>query len=516
MDKKFVLVVLFLSPLLVIVFGVGSSVPAAASPLIVRVPDDYQTIQEAVDAASPEDIILVAAETYFEHVIVNKALSLIGEGANSIIDGNGTGKVISVTSDNVYISGFTIQNGRNPGIWLNSDYNTIQGNTITKNIFDGLVANHSNHNRIIQNKISHNGDGPPDLRWGSGITLMYSNGNIISNNSISNNALGGIDLSSSHDNIVNHNTLKNNSVSVDLSSSVGNIVSDNLMTSNGNGVSIEVSTENTIEHNQILKNDIGIGIGYSSTNVIKENNISENTIHGIAIAETSTNITVVGNTISKNRNGIKIHYSNGSVIHHNNLINNTKSAPEDVYPNVNTWDDDYPSGGNYWSNYTGVDSDHDGIGDTPHTLDARNRDNFPLMGPISFFEAGTWSGTSCDIHVISNSTISNFRLNKTQKTISFNVTGPDHTTGFCRITTPNIIVQDLWQNNYTILIDGKQPLTTRNWTEGTCTYIHFTYLHSEHKIIIIPEFLAIIILPLFMTITLCTVISRRRKIRPQF
>jgi len=50
---------------------------------------------------------------------------------------------------------------------------------------------------------------------------------------------------------------------------------------------------------------------------------------------------------------------------------------------VNVWDDGYPSGGNYWSDYTGVDANSDGIGDTPYILDAQNVDNYPLMQPFN-------------------------------------------------------------------------------------------------------------------------------------
>ena len=531
MVKKFVLAVLLLSPLLVIVFGVLSSVPVAASPLIIRVPDDYQTVQGAVDAASPGDIVLVSAGTYYEHVRVNKTVSLVGESRETtIIDGNRTGDALYVTADNVKISGFNIQNGGGLGVYLGrgivlerSNGNTIYANTIASNVF-GVWLEESSGNMITGNHILNNGVGPGFLMHGAGIVLEFSNRNIISNNLISNNVVGGISLSSSYDNIVNQNTVTKNVEGVFLVSSGRNIVSDNVMTSNDGGIEIRLSTKNTIRHNQIFKNEGGgIGVWGSKMNVIRENNITGNKI-GIGISHRSPNNTFVGNTISKNRNGIKIHLSNGSIIHHNNFTNNTVNVPEDVYPNVNTWDDGYPSGGNYWSDYAGADlyngphrnlTGSDGIGDTPHTLDTRNKDRFPLLGPISIFEAGAWNGTSREVHVVSNSTISNFQLNKTQRTISFNVTGPDYTVGFCRVTIPNIIVQDLWQNNYTALVDEKPPLTTRNWTDGsTYTYIHFTYLHSEHEVTIIAEFPAAVIPPLLMTISLCAAILRRRKIKP--
>jgi parallel beta-helix repeat protein len=523
MVKKYVLAAWLISSLLVIVFTVVAGMSVSASLSIIHVPDDYPTIQEAVDAADFGDIVVVSAGTYYENVRVNKTISLVGESRETtIIDGNRTGDVLYVTADNVKITEFTIQNGAD-GIFLNhSSGNIIYGNTLASNVFDGVWLNESSGTMIIGNRILNNGGGVPPLMYGGGIALGYSNSNIISNNSISNNMAYGIDLSSSYDNIINHNTVTNHSGGVELFFSGGNIVSDNVVASNSGGIGMTYSTKNTIKHNQVFKNEGGgISVWESEMNVIRENIITENGI-GINIAHRSSNNTFFGNTVSKNLNGIKIHYSNGSVIYHNNFIDNTINAPEDVYPNVNTWDDGYPSGGNYWSDYNGTDlfsgpyqneAGSDGIGDTPHTLDTRNNDSFPLMAPISFFDAGGWNETSRNIYVSSNSTISNFQLNKTDRIVSFNVAGQDYTVGFCRVTIPNIIIQNMWQDNYTVLVDGETPLDIRNWTDNTNTYIYFTYLHSEHEVVVILEFPVATILPLFVIITLCAAVLKK-KIKP--
>jgi len=203
--------------------------------------------------------------------------------------------------------------------------------------------------------------------------------------------------------------------------------------------------------------------------------------------------------------------STNNTIYHNNFVNNTEQVYISTHPSyANFWDNGYPSGGNYWSNYTGVDADNDGIGDEPYTIDANNTDRYPLIAPISIFDAGVWNGTAYNVDVVTTSTVSSFKLNTTEKTISFNISGLEFTPGFCRVTIPNIIVQDLWQGNYTVLLNGEQwPF--RNWTDATNTYIYINYTHSEHQIIIIPEFPSAIILLLFMFLSMIAVVFAKKK-----
>jgi len=270
------------------------------------------------------------------------------------------------------------------------------------------------------------------------------------------------------------------------------------------------SSNNTVSGNNITANILGgIYLGFSSNNTISGNNVTNNPFIGVWIDWSSNNNTISGNNITNNGYGIYIYESSNNSVYHNNLINNTNQAYVTAgYANI--WDDGYPSGGNYWSNYTGVDLDYDGIGDTSHIIDANNTDNYPLMGPFSDFPV-THQEETYHVTTICSSTISEFQFNDVAKTISFNVTGPDYTVGFCRVTIPNIIVQDLWQGNYRVLVDGEEPIMVNNWTDGTYTYIYFKYLHSEHKVLIIPEFPAwTSMLLIVIMLTVAVVISKRR------
>lgn len=128
------------------------------------------------------------------------------------------------------------------------------------------------------------------------------------------------------------------------------------------GISIDAGGRNQISGNFVHDNSYGITISYgvpSTENVITENQI-ENNYYGLLISDVP---------------------SSGNSIYHNNFVSNWAGQVYLISGSVNTWDDGYPSGGNYWSDYYGVDADGDGIGDTPYVIDSYNQDSYPLMTP---------------------------------------------------------------------------------------------------------------------------------------
>lgn len=124
----------------------------------------------------------------------------------------------------------------------------------------------------------------------------------------------------------------------------------------------------------------------SSGNIAIEGNSFANSETAVTISNTS-NVTIDNNNIHSNTQGLVLNNTDHVQVFHNNFVNNTVQASE-AYSTANTWDKGYPSGGNFWSDYTGVDNcsgpqqdictGPDGNGDTPYVFND-NQDNYPLM-----------------------------------------------------------------------------------------------------------------------------------------
>jgi parallel beta-helix repeat protein len=146
----------------------------------------------------------------------------------------------------------------------------------------------------------------------------------------------------------------------------------------------------TIKNTNIRNFCFAIGLSSSNSSTINGNNITANNQSGIRLDGSSSNNTISGNTITANNHfGIDLFESPGdNKIYHNDFANNMNHVSSLL--TLNIWDDGYPSGGNYWSDYNDTDlfsgphqneTGSDSIGDTPYIIDANNQDNFPLMNP---------------------------------------------------------------------------------------------------------------------------------------
>jgi parallel beta-helix repeat protein len=235
-----------------------------------------------------------------------------------------------------------------------------------------------------------------------GIYLYQSSGNIIQNNNISDNSYG-IYLYQSSGNVIQNSNISDNSYyGIWLDGSSGNDIQNNSISDNDwRGVTLYSSHDNIILNNTIRDSSIFYGLHLSSSenNNISLNRIYSNGIHGIYLQVLSHNNIITKNNISENSDyGLYLDSGSNNLIYHNIFWKNTNQA-YDESPN-NFWDNGYPSGGNYWSdfnepsegaydNYTGPNQDEDGsdgiVDDRYENIDngtgPKAFDNYPLMVP---------------------------------------------------------------------------------------------------------------------------------------
>jgi parallel beta-helix repeat protein len=365
--------------------------------------------------------------------------------SNIVVSGNNatanTDGIFLHSSINNTIVSNNVSANSNCGIIVDASNTTmITENNATANGNKGILLFFASNNTVCWNNATGNGD--------DGISILYYRKNVVFGNYAKTNNHTGISLQHTYDSIVNGNNVTANLIGIDVMtfSNGNNIISGNSATENVNGILLGGSSDNIVSGNNATANSCGIVLNYSNRTMIIGNNASANTQDGILLGggpdNESYNNTVSGNSVTANNYGIYL-YSSGpgydhvrgstisgnnvaantldgiglyycsnntvsgnnatansygiylssssnTTMYHNNFMNNTHQAYS--FNSNNTWDNGYPSGGNYWSDYNGTDlyrgpnqneTASDGIGDTPYSIDVNNRDNYPLMQPYS-------------------------------------------------------------------------------------------------------------------------------------
>jgi parallel beta-helix repeat protein len=465
--------------------------------------------------------------------IVVERNNIVVDGAGHTIQGMGISLFIGMNltgRSNVTIKNMKIMDAFGYGVYLYSSSNcTVSGNNITNSGY-GIDLWRSSGNVLSGNNVTGNTQG---------IYLDYSSGNVLSGNVMASNGLNfdvdGNVLSDFVNYIASSNLVNGKPVyylmnqsnivisPTTYSKGVGylglinckNVTMQGLtLTKNGKGLLLANTTDSKITYNNVTANSFGIYLYSSSGNVLSGNNVAANINFGIYLIHSCSGNILSGNNVTANSEyGIALIYSSsGNRIFHNNFLNNTYETY--VFNSNSTWDDGYPSGGNYWSNYTGVDQKNglyqnqtgsDGIGDTPYVIGANNTDRYPLMGIFHIY-------VPSNVTVISNSTITGFctviNLDTLELSICFNVTGKQGSTGFCRVSIPTTLMG----GTYRVFVNGTEiPYTLLPCSNANVSYLYFTYKQSTEQVIIIPEFPSFLILSLFMIITLFGAIILKRK-----
>jgi parallel beta-helix repeat protein len=278
--------------------------------------------------------------------------------------------------------------------------------------------------------------------------------------------------------------------------------------SSDTGVGLHNCTETDVSNDTMINNMIAALLDACENSVLRGNNMRNNS-YGAVVENSSGNIFNENDITNESNTALWTYYSHNNTFYHNSI----ESHELDVYINnsINAWDGGtkWSDGGNYWTNYTGVDLDRDGIGDSSKALDENNIDRYPLMGPYSSynFSAGT-------LGVITNSTVEKLNYFGSNGTVELYVSNltRDQTSAFIRLAIPHSMINV--SNVKFIVDDGLTPLSYSNYSlydNGTYRWIYVSFLMSTHKIDIVPEYSSLIALLLAtgLTIILCRN-SRRR------
>ena len=263
------------------------------------------------------------------------------------------------------------------GIFLDQS----NGNNVKDNFANTIQLNNASDNRLEQNILIDNNPGDS-----TGITIGNSCvNNLIKNNEINQDAGINIYGDETSGNLFVDNTISHCYMGICVNK--GDTFQRNYVHNNTYGILLTDGASNTLFYNIIESNTVyGIYIALSDSNDLKYNEISDNWI-GVYFEQDGYNNTIRENIIANNHYGIGMEgSSNDNLLIHNNLLNNTVNA-YDVCANI--WNDTYPSGGNYWDDYTGDDlfsgpeqniPGGDGIGDIPYNIaGGGNLDYYPLM-----------------------------------------------------------------------------------------------------------------------------------------
>jgi parallel beta-helix repeat protein len=250
------------------------------------------------------------------------------------------------------------------GVWAEDSAGVlISENRISGTSFDGISLYQSSDNVASHNNLTSTG--------GFGIISMYGSNNTLADNNLRDmTGEEGIQLRNTSNNfVVRNNVSLTFYYGIELGNASNNVISGNSVSNGTTGVAaihLYESTGNLIQGNSLIGNGVGIEFSaQSDANSITENTIENNRFFGMTFS-----------------------YSVDNILYHNNFINNTQQVSAQGFSN--TWDNGYPSGGNYWSDYNGTDtkdgigqnvSGSDGIGDTSYMISGGNQDNYPLMSP---------------------------------------------------------------------------------------------------------------------------------------
>ncbi len=351
-------------------------------------------LQDSIDKAAPGSILTLSAGIYTGNIVIDKPLSIIAKESGVIIQGDHTGKVVTINSSDVVLKNLTISGSGSrmenidSAITINKARRcTISGCRIIDSLY-GIDMVMVENSVIKDNYITSNTD-DIGLR-GDALKIWYSNNNIIKHNTIETSR--DVTLTRSNDNIIKGNRFRNNRFALHLELSRGNTVEDNVYRYNSVAILLTGAKDTNITGNTIESSRGAAGIGVvmaGTSNLVFQNNRVRFNAKGIFIdtkfTEERMQRYITGNEISYNAEAIHFHAAiQNNTIRNNRFFGNIDDIVKNSRKNVT---EKNIIERNYWDRYAGFDSNRDNIGDTPHKILQYSDRLWQYNNKVKFFYA---------------------------------------------------------------------------------------------------------------------------------
>lgn len=339
----------------------------SAHQLKVGQNSQFKTIKSAIQAAQSGDTLLIQSGTYREeNIIVNKSISIFGVG-NPVLDGDNKFEVLTIKSDNVNVTGLTVQNTGWGSLYdyaaikiFDSKNVKIYRNTI-KAAYFGIYYSRCENGWISENRLI--GADVEDYKKGNGIHLWQTTDVTIEKNDVRRHR-DGIYFEFVHrTKVISNYCYQNIRYGLHFMFSHNNLYRTNTFENNGAGVAVMYSKQVTMERNHFRTNRGGSAYGLLlkeiSDSKLLHNSFEDNTV-GI-FAEGSNRLHITHNRFNRNGWAVKLMAScMDDTLYFNTFSLNTFDFATNGTNMMNVIRN------NYWDKYTGYDLNRDGKGDVPH------------------------------------------------------------------------------------------------------------------------------------------------------
>jgi nitrous oxidase accessory protein len=330
-------------------------------------------LQTAIARAQPGDTIIVQGQGVFhERIVITKSIRLLGTNS-PVIDASGTGTPLTIAAPDVEVRGFVIRNsGRDlatfdSGVMITGERARVRECRIENDAFgiyvrgasecvlerneilgstkvasakrgNGIHLWKTKRNRILNNTIHDKRDG---------MYFSYADGNLIAGNRVRDTRFG-VHYMYSHQNRLLTNSLTRNAVGATLMFSRQSVVAGNSVIANRrHGMVLKQLDNSRVAHNLVVGHNRGFFVQQANQNRFEGNIVATNDI-GLYLSGGSEKNVFVGNAFIRNADQVW----------------QPAFETEPGRKGSNAFFE--KNHGNYWSDYTGTDRNHDGIGDTPY------------------------------------------------------------------------------------------------------------------------------------------------------